>query len=181
MMCTMRVAVIGNSGSGKSTLARQLATLHSMPMLDLDTVAWEPGKIAVAREPDAAARDVQTFCKANPDWVAEGCYAVLVRATLAYSPVLLFLEPGVEACLANCRSRPWEPHKYESKQAQDQRLDSLLTWVREYYSRAGGLSLTAHQVLFDDYHGPKYKFTARVDAAELGGLLSSLSARGVSR
>jgi adenylate kinase family enzyme len=181
MICIMRVAVIGNSGSGKSTLSRQLATLHAMPMLDLDTVAWEPGKIAVAREPAAAARDVQVFCAASPDWVAEGCYAGLVRATFTYSPVLLFLEPGVEACLANCRSRPWEPHKYESKQVQDQHLEFLLTWVREYYSRAGELSLAAHQVLFDEYHGPKHKFTALVDAAELAGLLSSLAARGVSR
>ena len=180
-MCIMRVAVIGNSGSGKSTLSRQLATLHAMPMLDLDTVAWEPGKIAVAREPEAATRDVRVFCEASSDWVTEGCYASLVRATLAYSPVLLFLEPGVEACLANCRSRPWEPHKYEAKQVQDQHLGFLLAWVREYHSRTGDLSLTAHQALFDEYRGPKYRLTARVDAAELAGLLSSLPAQGVSQ
>ena len=177
----MRVAVIGNSGSGKSTLSRQLATLHAMPMLDLDTVAWEPGKIAVARNPDAAARDVQVFCEANASWVAEGCYAGLVRATLAYSPVLLFLDPGVEACLANCRSRPWEPHKYQSKQIQDQHLEFLLTWVRQYYTRSGELALAAHQALFDEYTGPKYQLTARVDAAELAQLLRSLPGHGVSR
>lgn len=167
MMRIMRIVVIGNSGSGKSTVSRELATLHAMPMLDLDTVAWEPGKIAVARDPAAAVRDVQSFCKASPSWIAEGCYAGLVRATFTYSPILLFLEPGVEACIANCRSRPWEPHKYESKQVQDQHLESLLAWVREYYSRAGELSLAAHQVLFDDYHGPKHKLTERVDPTKL--------------
>jgi adenylate kinase family enzyme len=168
----MRIALIGNSGSGKSTLSRQLANAHALPMLDLDTVAWEPGKIAVARDPDAAVRDVQTFCKASEGWVVEGCYANLVRAALSYSPVLLFLEPGVEACLANCRGRPWESHKYESKQIQDQHLEFLLAWVREYYSRGGDLSLAAHQDLFDEYRGPKHKLTARIDATELRRLVT---------
>ena len=163
----MRIALIGNSGSGKSTLARQMASARTLPMLDLDTVAWEPGKVAVARDPGAATRDLQRFCEASESWVVEGCYASLVRAALAYSPVLVFLEPGVEACLANCRNRPWEPDKYPSKQVQDQHLDFLLAWVREYYSRAGDLSLAAHQMLFDEYHGPKHKFTTRVDASEL--------------
>jgi adenylate kinase family enzyme len=172
MIRIMRLALIGNSGSGKSTLSRQLASAHALPLLDLDTVAWEPGKVAVARDHDAAARDVQAFCEAHESWVVEGCYASLVRAALSYSPVLLFLEPGAEACLANCRSRPWEPHKYESKQVQDQHLEFLLAWVREYYVREGDLSLTAHQKLFEEYRGPKHKLTARVDATSLGELLS---------
>ena len=167
----MRIALIGNSGSGKSTLSRQLATARALQMLDLDTVAWEPGKVAVARAPDAAVRDVQAFCEASESWVVEGCYAGLVRAALAYSPVLLFIEPGVEACVANCRSRPWEPHKYASKQVQDQHLEFLLAWVREYYSRAGDLSLAAHQALFDEYPGTKHKLTARSDAAALAKTL----------
>lgn len=162
----MRIALIGNSGSGKSTLSQQLAARYALPMLDLDTVAWEPGKIAVARDPAAATRDVQAFC-ARDQWVVEGCYAGLVRDALAFSPVLLFLEPGVEVCIENCRSRPWEPHKYESKQAQDERLEFLLAWVREYYTRSGDLSLAAHQVLFDEYRGPKHKLTARTDASQL--------------
>ena len=136
-------------------------------MLDLDTVAWEPGQVAVARDPEAAARDVREFCESKQSWVVEGCYASLVHAALAYSPVLVFLEPGVEACLDNCRNRPWEPHKYQSKQVQDRHLEFLLAWVREYYSRAGDLSLAAHQALFDEYRGPKHKLTTRVDAAEL--------------
>ncbi|HEY7640388.1 MAG TPA: hypothetical protein VH814_11730 [Steroidobacteraceae bacterium] len=166
----MRVALIGNSGSGKSTLAHQLAAAHALPMLDLDTVAWEPGKVAVARDPDAAADDVRSFCSASDRWVVEGCYAGLVRTALGYSPVLLFLEPGVDACLENCRSRPWESHKYESKEVQDRHLEFLLSWVREYYSRAGDLSLSAHQALFDDYRGPKHKLTARVEPAQLDAL-----------
>ena len=39
----MRIAIFGNSGSGKSTLANWLAESADLAVLDLDTVAWEPG------------------------------------------------------------------------------------------------------------------------------------------
>ena len=167
----MRIAIIGNSGSGKTTLARQLEIEYGLVILDLDTVAWEPGKVAVPRQQELACGDVVAFCASNDAWVVEGCYADLVSAALKYSPLLLFVEPGVEACLFNCRSRPWEPHKYKSKQEQDEKLGFLLSWVREYYLRDGELSLKAHQALFDSFQGPKRKLTGRVDQAlvsELG-------------
>ena len=43
----MRLLVIGNSGSGKSTLAKRVADVERLPLLDLDAIVWEPGKIAV--------------------------------------------------------------------------------------------------------------------------------------
>ena len=78
----MRIAIIGNSGSGKTTLARALAQEHDLDMLDLDTVAWESGKIAVAREPRQALAQVHGFCTSRSHWVVEGCYAGLTRAAL---------------------------------------------------------------------------------------------------
>ena len=91
---------------------------------------------------------------------------------LAYSPILLFIDPGVEACLANCRSRPWEPHKYASKDEQDEKLEFLLSWVRDYDSREGDLSLTAHQALFEGYRGLKLRL-AHVERS----LIDDLGAR----
>lgn len=163
----MRVAIIGNSGSGKSTLAGNVAASRGLTMLDLDTVAWEPKKIAMPRDQADAVADVRAFCEANEHWVIEGCYAGLVRAALQFSPILLFLEPGVDACLSNCHSRPWEPHKYKSRREQDEKLEFLLAWVREYYVREGDLSLVAHQALFDAYLGPKRKLTTRVENSSM--------------
>jgi adenylate kinase family enzyme len=153
----MRVAIVGNSGSGKSTLAGQIAAAQSIASLDLDTVAWEPGKIAVARATEAAAADVTAFCSTHDRWVVEGCYAALVGHAIAYSPLLLFIDPGMDACLAHCRNRPWEPHKYASKAEQDAKLEFLLTWVRGYYTRDDDLSLSAHRALFESYHGLKLR------------------------
>ena len=153
----MRIAILGNSGSGKSTLAGQIAAAHSITSLDLDTVAWEPRKIAVARAPEAAAADVTAFCSTHDRWVVEGCYGTLVGHAVAYSPILLFIDPGEEVCLANCRNRPWEPHKYASKAEQDGKLEFLSSWVRGYYTRDDDLSLSAHRTLFASYHGLKLR------------------------
>ncbi len=77
--------------------------------------------------------------------------------------LLLFMNPGEEQCLANCRARPWEPPKYASKQEQDERLEFLLSWVREYYVREGDMSLAGHRACFDAYSGPKEELTAQVE------------------
>ena len=153
----IRVAIVGNSGSGKSTLARWIAAGTEAAVLDLDTVAWEPGKVAVPRDPVAAAASVQTFCGTHEHWVVEGCYGDLIRATLTFRPRLIFLDPGLEQCLANCRSRPCEPHKYASREEQDERLDFLLAWVAEYYTRGGDLSHARHEALFEAYTGPRLR------------------------
>lgn len=167
----MRIAILGNSGSGKSTLAGRLAARHEVATLDLDTVAWVRGEIAVPRQQEEAVEDVRRFCSSHADWVVEGCYAGLVAAALESQPHLLFLEPGLAQCQANCRNRPWEPHKYKSKEEQDERLAFLLDWVAEYYTRDGDLSLAAHQALFDGYPGPKEKLEALPEPRRLEAIL----------
>ena len=151
----MRVAIIGNSGSGKSTLAHLLASGSTVPLLDLDSVAWEPNQVAVPRPVEDAIRDVVAFCESNEHWVMEGCYRGLIEATLEFNPHLLVLDPGLEQCIANCRARPWEPHKYSSKEEQDANLSFLLSWVKEYYLRGGDMSLAAHRKVFEGYTGLK--------------------------
>jgi adenylate kinase family enzyme len=155
----MRIAIIGNSGSGKSTLARWLAAQTGAPALDLDTVAWEPGAIAVPRSTSAAEDDVRSFCTTHKYWVVEGCYATLVRIALEFKPRLLFLNPGEQRCLDNCRARPWESHKYPSMAEQDEHLAFLLSWVSQYYTRDGEMSLLGHTACFKGYTGPRDELT----------------------
>ena len=169
----MRIAIVGNSGSGKSTLARRLAEIDHAEVLDLYTVAWAPGQIAVARAPDEAAADVRAFCAAHDSWIVEGCYTNLIEAALAFDPLLLFLNPGAEQCLEHCRARPWEPHKYASRQEQDDRLAMLLAWVEGYYHRDGEMSLREHQKCFDRYAGRKEMLVRVPDVDSLGAQLQA--------
>src|ERR1017187_8359628 len=155
----MRTGLLGNLRSGKSTLAKWLVERSGAALLDLDSVAWEPDQVAVQRSEAAAEEDVREFCALSSDWVVEGCYANLVRVALSFEPHLLFLNPGEDRCVSNCRSRPWEPHKSSSKVEQDQRLSFLLSWVAEYYRRDGEMSLSPHAACFRAYLGPKHEFT----------------------
>ncbi len=107
----MKVLVFGNSGSGKSTYARALATREGLAHLDLDSIVWEPGKIAVQRPRESVAASLRSFIDSQSAWVIEGCYGELVRAVLAHCTLLVFLNPGRDACLANNLKRTWEPHK----------------------------------------------------------------------
>lgn len=159
----MRIAILGNSGSGKSTLAHWLAQRGGAAVLDLDTVAWAPGDGAVRRPLAEAAAELRSFCVHQRRWVVEGCYASLIEVVLTHRPTLVFLNPGTAACEAHCRARPWEPHKYPSREAQDANLGPLLAWVRDYAQRDGEFSLAGHRALVDADAGPRIVLTAPVN------------------
>ncbi len=151
----MRVLVFGNSGSGKSTLAAKLSEAHGLVHLDLDSIVWEPGRIAVQRPAEAISASLVAFLAQHAQWVIEGCYGELVAAASGHCTELVFLNPGLEACLANNLRRPWEPHKYASKQAQDAMLEKLQAWVAGYYERHDQWSYHAHRRIFDEFAGCK--------------------------
>lgn len=151
----MKVLVFGNSGSGKSTLAKRLAEEHGLAHLDLDLIVWEPGKVAVQRTDDAIAASLTAFLSAHSRWVIEGCYGELVQAASRHCSELVFLNPGLKTCLAHNLSRPWEPHKYASKAAQDEMLDNLQAWAAGYYDRQDQWSYHAHRQIFDSFAGRK--------------------------
>jgi adenylate kinase family enzyme len=156
----MRILIMGNSGSGKSWRARELAARHGLVHLDLDTIVWEPGRIAVPRSPEQVRADLLAFVTGHEAWVAEGCYGDLVEAALPYCSELVFMNPGREVCLDNNRRRPWEPHKYESMEAQQSKLKFLLEWVGGYYERDDAMSYACHRRVFDAYQGSKREIAA---------------------
>lgn len=151
----MKILVYGNSGSGKSTYAQALAAQHGLAHLDLDTIVWEPGQIAVPRDPAAIAASLEEFIAAEPRWVIEGCYGELVESASQHCTQLVFLNPGLEACQANNCRRPWEPHKYASMEQQDAMLANLQAWVAGYYTRDDAWSYSAHRRIFAAHDGDK--------------------------
>jgi adenylate kinase family enzyme len=160
-----RFVLLGNSGSGKSTLAAQLARASGLAHLDLDTLAWLPTTTPRRRPLAESARDIAAFVDASEHWVIEGCYADLLELALPRCTRLVFLNPGIDACIANARSRPWEPHKYASKEAQDANFDMLIDWIRHYETRRDEFSLAAHRALFDGFTGDKRELISREQIA----------------
>lgn len=66
---------------------------------------------------------------------------------------------STQQCQDNARHRPWEPHKYESKEAQDANLSMLLDWIAGYTERDDSLSYAVHFALFQSFHGKKTEIT----------------------
>jgi adenylate kinase family enzyme len=164
-----RLVLLGNSGSGKSTLAARLAAAHGLAHLDLDTLAWEPERTPPTRRAlEASARDVEAFMAAHDAWIIEGCYADLAAIALPRSTRFLFLNPGIDACIANAHARPWESHKYATKEEQDANLAMLLQWIRDYATRSDVFSLTAHRALFEAHAGDKIELASREAIARYG-------------
>lgn len=159
----MKLLVFGNSGSGKSSFAQAMCVQHGLVHLDLDSIVWEPGKIAVPRNPQAVAASLDAFTASHSGWVIEGCYGELVESAAAHCSRLVFLNPGLEACQANNLRRPWEPHKYASPEQQDAMLANLQNWVADYYRRSDAWSYQTHRRIFDAHPGAKVEHTSAVE------------------
>ena len=150
-----RTIIFGNSAAGKSTLAQEISLAESLPHFDLDLVAWQ-ATTPPARKPLLESKqEINDFVSANEDWVIEGCYADLLEIVMPLASDLIFLNLHIETCINNAKNRQWEPHKYESKQAQDANLEMLLDWIAQYDQRKDTFSRSAHQTLFDRYDGEK--------------------------
>jgi len=68
---------------------------------------------------------------------------------------LIFLNPGVEVCIAHCRARPWEPEKFSSREEQDKNLENLIEWVAAYDTRSDEYGLRRHRALYEAFNGKK--------------------------
>ncbi|MEY3299411.1 MAG: hypothetical protein RLZZ597_2671 [Cyanobacteriota bacterium] len=149
----MKIILLGNAGAGKSTLARKLVTQQDAARLSLDEVAFQGG---VERRPiEDSVSDVMRFITENKHWIIEGCYADIIEPIMDYCDELIFLNPGVEICIAHCRARPWEPEKFSSAQEQDENLNNLIAWVQSYETRSDEYGLRRHRALYESFRGAK--------------------------
>ncbi|NJK51420.1 AAA family ATPase [Candidatus Gracilibacteria bacterium] len=159
----VRIVIFGKSGSGKTTLAKALASLHRAKHLDLDAIAWKSNQPGVRAAFEESKRELLEFIKRSDSWVIEGCYTYLLREAIIYCTEAIFLNPGVETCIENCKARPWEPHKYPHLEAQNKNLPMLIAWVREYENRNDEFSLREHRQLFEDCIGKKVEYNSNLE------------------
>lgn len=153
-----KVIIFGNSSSGKTTLAKKL-NKEGLAHLDLDLHAWVTDP-ELARKPIEDSRKIiLQFIAENNSWVIEGCYSDLIEIALSFSTEIVFMNLPVDQCIQNAKNRPWEPHKYASKEAQDKNLDMLLNWISQYPEREDVLSKSMHEKLYTQYQGKKVMVT----------------------
>lgn len=153
-----KIIIFGNSGSGKSTLAGKLAAT-GLSHLDLDTLAWNMNPEPVRKPLAESEKAIIEFIDNNNAWVIEGCYGDLIEMAISYSTEIIYMNLSPALCINNAKNRPWEPHKYESKQAQDKNLEMLIDWIAQYPKRVDTFSQVAHEKLYSQYLGKKTLYT----------------------
>ncbi len=159
-MAARKTLIFGNSGSGKSTLARELAKSNRLAHLDLDDLAWIRSDPPSRRDLEDSGQDIHSFVQDNHSWVIEGCYTDLLELAEPHSTEIVFLDIPIDDCITNARNRPWEPHKYESKESQDQNLEMLIGWIKDYKTRDDVLSWNAHNGFYQNYSRKKQLITS---------------------
>lgn len=150
-----KTLIFGNSGSGKSTLAQKLSVEYGLSHLDLDTLAWQPTNPPTRKPLHESKSTIEQFTNANNQWVIEGCYTDLLELVSGQATEIIFMDLPIAACIENAKSRPWEPHKYESKQAQDANLEMLINWIADYERRTDTFSRQAHFQFYQQFLGKK--------------------------
>ncbi len=156
----MKILVMGNSSSGKSTLAKDRVAQYGVAHLDLDVLAWLPTAPPERQALHVSYEKIQQFIDANESWVIEGCYADLLAFAAKEADELIFMNLPIEACIANAKNRPWEPHKYETKAAQDANLNMLIEWISQYPHRDDSCSQSAHHALYQQFKKTKTQHTS---------------------
>lgn len=150
-----KILIFGNSGSGKSTLAKKICAADGLSHLDLDTLAWMPTMPPQRKPLIDSETEISAFISSNRGWVIEGCYSDLLSMAVPFSNEIIFMNLPAKMCIENAYKRPWEPHKYESKEAQDKNLEMLIAWIGEYSERTDTCSEPSHKALYEQYSGDK--------------------------
>ena len=154
-----KILIFGNSASGKSTLAKTLSKQQGLAHLDLDTLAWLPESPPQRCPLEYSQREILNFIHTENCWVIEGCYSDLLSFAIEFSTEVIFMNISILNCINNARNRPWEPHKYVSKNEQDKNLEMLIDWITDYKVRTDTFSHVSHQKLFDAFKGKKTMLT----------------------
>jgi adenylate kinase family enzyme len=150
-----KILIFVNSGSGKSTLAAKISAADNIAHLDLDLLAWLP-VVPPERESLVVSREkIEAFTSKNKSWVIEGCYTDLLEIVCSKVTEIIYLKLPVELCIENARKRPWEPHKYATKKAQDDNLSMLIEWITQYTKRDDEFSYKSHIKLYESFIGKK--------------------------
>jgi adenylate kinase family enzyme len=155
-----KILLFGNSGSGKSTLAKELCETEGLPHLDLDTLAWLPTSPPQRQLISDSEKAMQDFTHGKDSWIIEGCYTDLLECVAPFANEIVFMDLPIEACVSNARGRPWEPHKYVSKEAQDANLENLIEWIAQYRHRTDTFSEQSHRRFYNDFQGKKITYTS---------------------
>lgn len=150
-----RVVVLGRGGAGKSTLSRQLARLAGLPVIELDTLFWQPGPIPADPARWAAA---QHALASQDTWIMDGDlgpYDHALPIRLARADTVIVLDLGFARCAWRTLARGREQAGYWQWLATYRRryLPDMLTAITAHAPQARVDILRSPRMVSEYLHG----------------------------
>lgn len=99
-----RVMVVGTSGVGKTTLSRAIGAALGLPVVHLDTMAWQEGWV---RRPVADFEAELDAAMAADAWVVDGNYIKSLPQRAAAADTLVLIDLPLSHCLVRVFGRWW--------------------------------------------------------------------------
>lgn len=161
-----KILVIGNSGSGKTWLGKKLATILSIPHVELDKIFWEPGSHNKKRMDEVVEADIKRI-QGSRSWVVEGVFGHLVDHFVFIADTLVHLDLPWEECERNLLIRGSESSKQLDHKKAEENFQVLLEWASEYDTRDSKASEKYHCALFDCFSGKKHRVYNRDEINQL--------------
>jgi adenylate kinase family enzyme len=103
-MMMRRVNVIGSSCAGKSTFARRLAGAMGSPVVELDTLHWEPGWVEA---PTEVFLERVAAATQGTGWVVDGNYSVSRPVFWPRVDTVVWLDFSFSLVLWRSLTRTW--------------------------------------------------------------------------
>lgn len=131
-----RVIVVGTTGSGKTTLAEQISTRLHIPVVDLDTLYWQPNW---QQTPFDQLRERLMTIASKDRWIISGNYSKTRDLTWAKADTLVWLDYALPVVYWRLLRRTirrivtkedlWGTGNRETWRKQFFSRDSLFIWV----------------------------------------------------
>lgn len=137
-----RVAIVGSTGSGKSALAEELSTRLKLPVIDLDSLYWQPNWVETPLELFRERVDQAT---AADRWASAGNYSKVQDLVWSRATTVVWLDYSFAVCgwrllrrtvrRAVTREELWGTGNRESLRRSFASRDSILWYFATTFRR----------------------------------------------
>ena len=107
-----RVAILGRGGAGKSVLAQQLSLILELPVIELDSIFWQPG---LRPTPEQEWAEIQRELVARERWIIDGDlgpYDTCLRHRLRAAETVVVLDFPLWRCVGQAIRRSRETREF---------------------------------------------------------------------
>jgi adenylate kinase family enzyme len=107
-----RVVILGRGGAGKSALAQELSRMLELPVVELDSIFWQPGPRPT---PEHEWVEIQRKLLARDRWIIDGDlgpYDSGLELRLRAADIIIVLDFPLWRCVWRALRRSRETHEF---------------------------------------------------------------------